>query len=76
MQIKKQIFFKDTRKKLGIRERNWAEAKFSAFFQNGGTKPVYPGEKLGRDRKFGFFSKSVGVNDTHRERNLMGTQWR
>ena len=46
------------------------------FFKNSETKTACPGEKLGRDKNFGLFSKSVRVNDTHRERNLMGTQWR
>ena len=46
------------------------------FFKNSETKTACPGEKLGRDKNFGLFSKSVRVNNTHRERNWMGTQWR
>ena len=71
------IFSKAVGKNRGIRERNWVDAKKNRkFFKNSETKTACPGEKLGRDKNFGLFSKSVGVNDTHRERNLMGTQWR
>ena len=50
--------------------------KISDFFKNGGTKPVQPGEKLGRGEKFRISSKMVVVNGARRERNWMRTQWR
>jgi hypothetical protein len=50
--------------------------KFLIFFKNSETKTACPGEKLGRDKNFRISSKMVRVNGTHRERNLIGTQWR
>ena len=71
------IFFKSGETKTGCSGDKLGRVNFfSDFFKNGGTKPVQPGEKLGRDKNFRISSKMVRVNGTHRERNLIGTQWR
>ena len=72
-----QIFSITVGKNRDIRERNWVDAKKNRkFFKNSETKTAFPGEKLGRVNFFRISSKMMVVNDTHRERNWMGTQWR
>ena len=71
------ILFKSGETKTGYSGKKLGRCKKNRnFFKNSETKTACPGEKLGRDKNFGLFSKSVRVNDTHRERNWMGTQWR
>ena len=70
-------FFKRSRKKTGHSGKKLGETKiFEFFFKNSETKTACRGEKLGRDKNFRISSKMVRVNGTHRERNLIGTQWR
>ena len=50
---KSRFFSKAVGKKLGIRERNWVDAKKNRkFFKNGETKTACPGEKLGSGENF------------------------
>ena len=72
-----QFFFKANRKKMGYSGKKLGRCKKNRnFFKNSETKTACPGEKLGRVNFFRISSKMMVVNDTHRERNLMGTQWR